>query len=76
MVDLVTARMLVRPLTHRIEHVTLNLNTLVSESWVVESMQDVTHNLVNGNAGIIPGIEDASVKDVRCQQYEIENSLK
>lgn len=43
MVELVAARIFFGPLANSIEHVTLNLNTLISDGWVVESAQHVVY---------------------------------
>jgi hypothetical protein len=56
MSKLMAARVLVSPLLHRVEHVTLNLNAIAAGSGVVECAENVIHDFVNGNRGVLPSI--------------------
>lgn len=60
MIELITIWLLVNPFLHCVEHVSVDLETLVSESWVMESSADITHHLINRDTGILPGIEDST----------------
>ena len=52
--DLAAPRVLVIPLTHCVEHVTLDLDVLIAESRVVEGAEDVVYDLVGGDVGVLP----------------------
>lgn len=53
-------RAFVDPLANRLEHTSLNLNSLVSDSRVVEGPKDIVDNLVNRHSGILPSIKNSA----------------
>lgn len=57
MSDFVTARVLIIPCAHRVEHVALDLDVLIAKRGVVEGAKDVVHDLVNGDVGVLPSKE-------------------
>lgn len=59
-VEIVTSRVFVCPLPNSVEHVPLDLDTFIPNSRVVESSKDVIDHLVDGNARVIPCIEDSA----------------
>lgn len=59
-VELIPVTMLVSPLPHRLEHVTLNLNVIVSDRWVVERTKDVIDDFVHGNIWMFPCVKHAA----------------
>jgi len=48
------------PLADGVEHVPVNLDALISQCWVVERTHDIIHHLVDGDAGMLPGIDDST----------------
>lgn len=58
---LVASRMFIRPLLHCPEHVTLDLNVLVAGGGMVECTKHIVGNLIDGNTGVLPGIENTPV---------------
>lgn len=58
-VEFMTARVLVRPLPDGFEHGSLDLDTLVTDCWMVEGAEDIVDNFVDGHTGMFPGIEYA-----------------
>lgn len=60
-VELVAAGVLIRPLSDGVKHVLLDLDALVADGWVVEGSQDVIDNFVDRDAGVLPGVEYATV---------------
>lgn len=54
------AGVLVGPFADGIEHVLLNLDAVVADGWVVEGAQHVIDDLVDGDAGVFPSVEDAT----------------
>ena len=55
------AGILVYPEAHSLEHVLLDLNVIVTRSRVVEGAEDVVDDLVDGDAGVLPRIQDSPV---------------
>lgn len=49
---------LLGPPAHRLEHVALDGDALVARGRVVEGAQHVVDHLVDGHAGVLPGVED------------------
>lgn len=62
MLKLVAVTRLLRPLADRVEHVTVNLNGLVAQGWMVERSEDIVRDFVDRNTGILPCIKDSSAK--------------
>jgi hypothetical protein len=60
LVQLVPARILTDPLLDSVEHVTLDLISLIADRGVMEGAKKVIDDLVYGNPGILPGVEDAA----------------
>lgn len=60
MVQFMAARVLLCPHTNSLEHVTLNVNALVAESWMVECAKNIVYHLVDGDIGIIPCKQNSS----------------
>ena len=63
MIEFVAVWVLAGPVSDRVEHVLLNLNTLVSDRGMVESAENIVHHLVNWNAGVFPGVENSATQD-------------
>jgi hypothetical protein len=61
LVELVAVRGLLRPLAHRLEHVALDLDVLVAGRRVVEGTENVVDDFVDGDAGVLPGVDDAAL---------------
>lgn len=57
----VASRMFICPLLHRPEHVTLDLNVLVAGGRMVECTKHIVADLIDGNMGVLPGIENTPV---------------
>lgn len=57
---LVSARMLIGPLPDSVEHVTLDLNIIVTEGGVVECTEDIIDDLINRDASVLPCVQDAA----------------
>jgi hypothetical protein len=55
-IQLATVWVRVRPHSDGLEHLPLNLNTLVSDRRVMEDSKDVIDNLVNGDTRVLPCI--------------------
>jgi hypothetical protein len=55
---LMASRMFICPLLHRPEHVTLDLNVLVAGGRMVECPKHIIADLIDGNTGVLPGIEN------------------
>jgi hypothetical protein len=53
-VDLVATGVLIGPGFDRLEHITLNVNTIVAEGRVMESAEDVINNLIDRNTRVFP----------------------
>lgn len=58
---LVASRMFICPLLHCPVHVTLDLNVLVAGGRMVECTKHIVADLVDGDTGVLPGIENAPV---------------
>lgn len=54
---------LVHPETDGLKHVFLDLHALVTDSGVVESPEDVVHDLVDGDTGMLPRVQNTSMVD-------------
>lgn len=59
-VDLVTPVVFIGPLPDGFEHVLLDLNSLVADGRVMEGAEHVIDDLIDRDAGVFPGIEDAA----------------
>lgn len=59
LVELVALRVFVRPPLDCLEHVFLDLDALVAKGRMVECPEDVVHNLIYGNVGVLPRKENA-----------------
>jgi hypothetical protein len=59
-IDVVTSRVFVCPLPNSVKHIPLNLDTFIPNSWVVESPKNVIDHLVDGDARVIPSIENSA----------------
>lgn len=59
-VQAVALGVLVDPFLDGVEHVAVDLEVLVARGGVVEDVEDVVDYLVDGDAGVFPGVEDAS----------------
>lgn len=59
-VEVAAVRILVYPFLDRVEHVAVDLEVLVARGGVVEDVEDVVDYLVYGDAGVFPGVEDAT----------------
>lgn len=53
-IKFMTTRVLVCPLSDGIEHLPLNLDTLVPNGWVMESSDDIIDNFVDRHARVLP----------------------
>jgi len=58
---LVALRVLVVPFTHRVVHVALDLDALVTEGRVVEGLEDVIDDFIHGDVGILPSKENTTI---------------
>jgi hypothetical protein len=47
------------PLFNRDKHAVLNLNVLITQSRMMKDAKDIPENLINGNSGMLPGIDNA-----------------
>lgn len=54
MIKFMTAWVLICPLPDGIKHLSLNLNTLVPNGWVMESSGDIIDDFVNRHARVLP----------------------
>lgn len=63
MSKLMTAGVLVSPLLDGREHVALNLDAVTASSRVVKGVENIIGDLVDGDIGVLPGIEYASIDD-------------
>lgn len=59
-VELVPLAMLVSPLSDCLEHVTLNLNVIVSDGGVVKRAEDIVDNLIDRNICVFPRVKDTA----------------
>lgn len=57
----VASRMFICPLLHCPEHVTLDLNVVVTGSGMVECTKHIVADLINRNTGVLPSIENTPV---------------
>lgn len=60
LVQLVPVRGLFGPLAHRVEHVALDLDGVVAQRRVVEGPQNIVDHLVNGDAWVLPRIQNSA----------------
>lgn len=60
MIKFVTTRVLVCPLPDGIKHLSLNLDTLIPNGWVMKSSDDIIDNFVNRYARVLPCVQDTS----------------
>jgi hypothetical protein len=56
---LVAARVLIGPIFHSFEHVSLNLDMVVASSRMVECPEDIVNDLVHRNTSVLPGIQNS-----------------
>jgi hypothetical protein len=57
--QLITARVLVGPVLHRLEHFPLDLDVVVAQGRVVESAENIIHYFVHGDIRILESIQDS-----------------
>lgn len=57
-VELSTVRLLVNPFSDSVEHVAVKLAVFVTNSWVVESAENISHNLVDGDSWVFPCVQN------------------
>lgn len=69
-IEIVSIWLLFDPLSDSSKHVSVNFEVLVAESGMVEDVKNVLHDFINWDAGVLPGIENTSVK-VRIRFSEI-----
>jgi hypothetical protein len=60
MVEVATVWLLVNPFSYGVEHVAMNLEVLIAESWMMKNTKDIIHHLVDRNSWVLPGIENSS----------------
>lgn len=53
-IEFVTTGVLVSPGADSLEHVTLDLDVVVAQGGVVENAQDIVHDLIDGDVGVVP----------------------
>jgi hypothetical protein len=58
-VQLVTVGLLVYPLAYGVEYVSVDFDALVPECRVVESAEDVVHYFFDGDARVLPGVDNS-----------------
>jgi hypothetical protein len=58
-VQVVSIRLLLNPLSNGVEHVPMDLEALISQSWVVEYTEDVIHHFINRDSWVLPGVDDS-----------------
>lgn len=51
--------MFIRPLLDGVKHVSLDFQTIISDSWVMERAEDIIDDLIDGDARVLPGIQNA-----------------
>jgi hypothetical protein len=73
-VQAVALGVLVDPFLDGVEHVAVDLEVLVACGGVVEDVEDVVDYLVDGDAGVFPGVEDAA-RDGGLVDVVIEKGL-
>lgn len=59
MIETVTVWLFVNPFLYGVEHVPMNLQALISKSWVVEDSHYVLHNFINRYSRILPCIKNS-----------------
>lgn len=57
---LVATRVLVSPIFHGLEHISLDLDVVVASSRMVERSEDIVNDLVHGDTRVLPGIQNSS----------------
>lgn len=60
-IEFVTAGVFVSPGANGFEHIALDLDAVVAQGGVVESAQDIVHDLVDGDVGVVPSKQDATM---------------
>lgn len=70
MVELVAVRCLLSPLADCVEHLALDLDTLIADGGVVEGAENVVDNFVNRDTRVLPGVDDAAEICVRKSSSE------
>lgn len=55
----VFAVVVVRPVLDDLEHIVVDLAVRVANGWVVEHADDIVQDLVDGDVGVVPGVDDA-----------------
>jgi hypothetical protein len=56
----VAVRLLVDPGADGGEHVAVNFEVLITQSWVMEDAEDIGHDFFDGNTWVLPCKEDSS----------------
>lgn len=56
---LVATRVLVSPIFHGLEHISLDLDVVVASSRMVERSEDIVNDLVHGDTRVLPGIQNS-----------------
>jgi hypothetical protein len=49
---------LVHPSPDSVEHVAMDLDALIPQSWVMENTNNIVHHLLNWNPWVFPGIQN------------------
>lgn len=55
-VNIMLLSILISPLSHRVKHITLNLNVMVADGRVVKCAEDVVDYFVNRHICVLPGV--------------------
>lgn len=58
-VQVVSIRLFLNPFSNGVEHVPVDLEALVSQSWVMEYTEDVIHHFINWDSWVLPGIDNS-----------------
>ena len=61
-IEPVTTRMFIRPLLDGVEHVSVDLEIVVTQSRVMESTNHVVDDLIYRYTGILPSVQDATTQ--------------
>jgi hypothetical protein len=59
--ELAASRMFVRPFLDSVKHVSVNFQAIISDSWVMERAKDVIDDLIDRDAGVLPGIQNTPI---------------
>lgn len=62
-VQIVAIWLLVNPFTDCIEHVSVDFDTLIAKSWMMEYSENISHHFIDWHSWVLPSIKDSAISN-------------